>query len=180
MMIWVKAAHIIALSIWAGGLIALPALLRRDSEMAGPAMAARLHHFTRFAYDALVSPAAVIAIATGTALIFSYVVIDDWLFLKMMAVAGMGAVHMMIGRALDQSEGESFKPSHFKRVALFTGAIVFVSLTLYFVLARPQIDPALFPDWLLRGQEGELPFISEAALSSSSSSSSSSGKATPT
>jgi protoporphyrinogen IX oxidase len=177
MMVFIKALHIAAFAVWAGGLIALPAMLRRDSELPDRATVVRLHHFSRFTYDALVSPAAVIAIATGTALIFSYVTIGDWLFLKMMAVAGMGAVHMMIGRVLDQLEAPDARPTRWKRFALTAGAVVFVGLTFWFVLARPVIDPAWFPDWMLRGQEGELPLVSEAPGASSSSSS---GIAMPT
>lgn len=173
-----KAAHIAALAVWAGGLIALPPLLRRNQEMADRATIVRLHHFTRFAYDALISPASLIAIGTGTALIFSGVALDDWLFLKLLAVAGMGGTHMLIGRVLDQLEAPEAEPTGFRRVALLVAAITFVSATLWMVLDRPALDRGLFPRWMLETQGEALPLVEEAALTGSSSSSG--GAAMPT
>ena len=175
MLIALKVSHIMAIAVWAGGLIALPALLRRDGEMASRAAAVRLHHFSRFAYDALVSPAAVIAIGTGTALIF-FVVADDWLYLKLVAVAAMVGVHMLVGRVLDQLESPDARPTAWKRVALVTGACVSVAAVLVRILGRPSIPEGWMPGWLLEGQDGELPFISEGPSAGSSSS----GRETPT
>ncbi|MGY6660899.1 MAG: CopD family protein [Glycocaulis sp.] len=175
MLIALKTVHIITVAIWAGGLIALPALLRRDDEMASRAAVVRLHHFSRFAYDALVSPAAVLAIATGTALIF-FVVADDWLFLKLVAVAGMVGVHMLIGRVLDQLESPDARPTSWKRAALLTGAVVTILAVLALVLGRPSIPEGWMPGWLLEGQGEELPLVSEGPSAGSSSS----GRETPT
>ena len=178
MIVALKAAHIAALAVWAGGLIALPPLLRRNQEMADRAAVVRLHHFTRFAYDALISPAALIAIGTGTALIFSGVALGDWLFLKLLAVVGMGGTHMLIGRVLDQLEAPGAEPTGFRRAALLIAAIAFVTATLWMVLDRPVIDRELFPQWMLEGQGEALPVVEEAAFTGSSSSSG--GAAMPT
>ncbi|AZU05104.1 hypothetical protein X907_2593 [Glycocaulis alkaliphilus] len=175
MLIALKSVHIIAIAIWAGGLVALPALLRRDDEMASRAAVVRLHHFSRFAYDALVSPAAVLAIATGTGLIF-FVVADDWLFLKLVAVAGMVGVHMLIGRVLDQLESPDARPTRWKRAALVAGAVVTILAVLTLVLGRPSIPESWMPGWLLEGQGEELPLVSEGPSAGSSSS----GRETPT
>lgn len=175
MLITLKSLHIVAIAVWAGGLIALPALLRRDDEMSSRAAIVRLHHFSRFAYDALVSPAAIIAIATGTGLIF-FVVADDWLFLKLLAVAGMMGVHMLIGRVLDQLESPDARPTSWKRAALLTGAIVTILAVLALVLGRPSIPESWMPGWLLEGQGAELPLVSDGGSAGSSSS----GRETPT
>lgn len=170
-----KTVHIAAIAVWAGGLIALPALLRRDDEMSSRAAVVRLHHFSRFAHDALVSPAAVLAIASGTALIF-FVAADDWLFLKLVAVAGMMGVHMLIARVLDQLEEPAVTPASWNRTVLVVAAIIFIVAVLALVLGRPVIPPEWMPGWLLEGQEAELPLISDG----SSAGSSSSGRETPT
>lgn len=170
-----KTVHIAAIAVWAGGLIALPALLRRDDEMSGRAAAVRLHHFSRFAHDALVSPAAVLAIASGTALIF-FVAADHWLFLKLVAVAGMMGVHMLIARVLDQLEEPVVRPAPWNRAALAVAASVFILAVLALVLGRPVIPADWIPGWLLEGQDGELPLISDG----SSPGSGSSGRETPT
>lgn len=175
-----KTAHIVALTLWAGGLIALPPLLRRKQELANRAVEVRLHHFTRFAYDAIVSPAALVAIGTGTALIFSGVMLGDWLFLKLVAVAGMGGTHMMIGRVLDQLEAPEAKPTEVRRISLLVAAIIFVTLTLWLVLDRPVVDRDMFPQWMLDGQDKDLPFIGEAGGSGSAAAPSSGAMAVPT
>ncbi|HCY54122.1 MAG TPA: hypothetical protein DF715_00830 [Oceanicaulis sp.] len=178
MLVALKTIHIMAIAVWAGGLVALPALLRRDEEMPSRAAVVRLHHFSRFAYDALVSPAAVLAIATGTGLIF-FVVADDWLYLKLIAVAGMVGVHMLIGRVLDQLESPDARPTSWKRAALLAGAVITILAVLVLVLGRPDIPESWMPGWLLEGQDGELPFISDG-FSAGSLSSSVPGRETPT
>lgn len=175
MLIALKTLHIAALAVWAGGLIALPALLRRDAELPTRARAVRLHHFSRFAHDALISPAAVLTIASGTALIF-YVEADDWLFLKLAAVAAMGGTHMLIARALDALETPGPGPAAWMRALLLLAACASVIAVLVMVLARPSIPEGWMPQWLIEGQEADLPFISDTDASSFLSS----GTATPT
>lgn len=177
MLIALKSLHIVAIAVWAGGLIALPALLRRDSELPSRAVVVRLHHFSRFAYDALISPAAVLAIATGTALIF-FVPAQDWLFLKLAAVAAMAGIHMLVGRVLDQLESPDARPTVWRRTALLAGACLTTITVLVMVLARPAIPDGWMPDWLRHDQDGELPFMSDGP--SAGSSSSSTGRETPT
>ncbi|KPP82384.1 MAG: protein of unknown function UPF0093 [Oceanicaulis sp. HLUCCA04] len=177
MLITLKLLHIMAITVWAGGLIALPALLRRDEELSSRPVVVRLHHFSRFAYDALVSPAAVLAIGTGTALIF-FVTADDWLFLKLAAVAAMAGIHMLVGRVLDQLEAPDARPTRWRRAALLAGAVLAVGAVLMMVLGRPSIPEGWMPGWLLEGQDAELPLISDGSIAGSSSSSS--GRAMPT
>ncbi|MGP1276278.1 MAG: CopD family protein [Caulobacterales bacterium] len=177
MLIALKSIHILAITLWAGGLIALPVLLRRDNEMPSRAAVVRLHHFSRFAHDALVSPAAVIAIASGISLIF-FVPAQDWLFLKLAAVSAMAGIHMLVARVLDQLEAPGARPTPLVRAGLLTGACVTSGAVLLLVLGRPDLPDGWMPGWLLQGQEGELPFISEDG--SGGSSSSSTGREMPT
>lgn len=164
MILALKALHIAAIAVWAGGLIALPPLLRRDVELPDHAASVRLHHFSRLAYDGLVSPAAILAVATGIGLIFSGIELGAWLFLKLFAVAGMGGTHMMIGRVLDRLEAPETKPTGRWRVALQAAAAVFAGIVLWMVLARPVFDTGLFPGWLREGQDGALPLIDSASV----------------
>ncbi|MCH8488715.1 MAG: CopD family protein [Oceanicaulis sp.] len=169
-----KIVHIAAIAVWAGGLVALPALLLRNDEMSGRAAVVSLHHFSRFAHDALISPAAVLAIASGTALIF-FVAADHWLFLKLVAVAGMVGVHMLIAGALDQLEESVVRLAPWNRTVLTIAASLFILAVLALVLGRPVIPTDWMPEWLLEGQDGELPLISDG----SSAGSGSSGRDTP-
>lgn len=170
-----KTVHIAAIAVWAGGLVALPALLRSNHEISGRAAVVRLHHFSRFAHDALISPAAVLAIGSGTALIF-FVAADHWLFLKLLAVAGMVGVHMLIASVLDQLEEPVVRPATWNRTALAIAASLFILAVLALVLGRPAIPEDWMPGWLLEGQDGDLPLISDG----SSAGSGSSGSESPT
>lgn len=173
--IWLKLLHIASLAVWAGGLVALPSL-KIDGPDLSHAEWVRRHRFSRFCYDALVSPAAVLAVGSGTALIFVSWVPEPWMFAKLVAVAAMVVVHMLIGRTLDRSdETGHLKATPILRAALLAGGIAAISAVLWLVLEKPQIDTSWMPDWLLRdrGQDG-LPFVSGA------SSSSSDGTLTPT
>jgi uncharacterized membrane protein len=65
-----KFVHLAAIAVWSGGLLVLPFLFwQRATVAAGPDLD-RLHRLTRFVYVGMTSPAAVVAIGSGTALIF--------------------------------------------------------------------------------------------------------------
>jgi len=151
--VWLKALHIAALALWGGGLLALPGLVARESRSpagdGGQIDAVWQHRVSRFAYDVIVSPAALVAIGSGTALIFVTRPLEGWLFLKLAAVGGLVIVHMAVGRCVDQLEGQGFHPTRRLATALSIAAILFISLVLWLVLQKPVIPEGLFPGWLL-------------------------------
>lgn len=158
--VWLKILHIGALSIWCGGLLALPGLLAReyrapdgDAEGLGHLWQ---HRMSRFAYDVIVSPAAVIAIASGTALLFVTRPLEGWMFLKLAAVAGLVVTHMAVGRVIDRIEAPDLRPTRRLATMLVAAAATFIVLILWLVLQKPPVGDGLFPDWLLRGRDGAL------------------------
>jgi hypothetical protein len=66
---WLKVAHIAAIAIWSATLLGLPSLLLAKSHRLSMSETRRLQHILRFGYVHLASPAAVVAIASGIALI---------------------------------------------------------------------------------------------------------------
>ena len=171
--VWLKAIHVITIAVWAGGLIWLPGLLLHGRGRPR-AEIVHLHRFGRYAYDVLVSPVAVIAVASGTALIFSVGIAEGWLYLKLAAVAGMVGIHMYIGNSLDWEERRTNAPGRKTRFAMAASSAVLASLVLWLVLQKPEIDPGIFPWWLLRGlHEDEAAALASSALSALSRSSSS-------
>jgi len=68
--VFLKFAHLAAIAIWSGGLLVLPFLFWQRGTVADGPDLDRLHRITRFVYVGMTSPAAVIAIGSGTALIF--------------------------------------------------------------------------------------------------------------
>lgn len=163
--VWLKALHIAALAIWGSGLLALPGLTAREYRLAAAARDETLerlwtHRMSRFAYDVIVSPAAVVAIASGTALIFVTRPLEGWLFLKLAAVGGLVVTHMAVGRLIDQSEAPQFRATRPVTLTLLAATIVFVCLVLWLVLQKPAIPEALFPGWLLdHPEEPPLPLL---------------------
>jgi len=149
--VWLKALHIATLAIWGGGLLALPGLSLRELRVAegGQFSGIWTHRMSRFVYDVIVSPAAVVAIASGTALIFVTRPLEGWLFLKLAAVGGLVATHMLVGRLIDQTEAPQFEATRLVTTGLSLATIVFILLILWLVLQKPAIPEAVFPGWLL-------------------------------
>jgi uncharacterized membrane protein len=147
--VWLKAIHVIAIAVWAGGLIWLPGMLVRGRGRSRAELV-HIHRFGRFGFDVLVTPAAVIAVASGTALIFSAGVAEGWLYVKLAAIAGMVVLHLMIGSYLDWEVRRARAPGRAMRLAMAAASAALAALVLWLVLAKPPIDDSLFPWWLLQ------------------------------
>lgn len=106
----VKTLHIAALVVWCASLLTLPLLLglHRHILSAGSRAAmqdqyTRFRRLTHMTYTGIATPAAVIAIAAGTVLIFVAQVWSEWLLLKLALVAGMALGHAWLGHLIVQS-----------------------------------------------------------------------------
>jgi uncharacterized membrane protein len=141
---FLKFLHLATISVWSGGLIILPFLFwqRRDIEI-GPELD-RLHRLTRFVYVGMTSPAAFLAIGSGTVLIFLQTTFLEWFSLKMLLVAIMVMLHVAAGLVL----AHLFEPSgHFGRfsfVGLTIAYLVLITAVIWVVLAKPHIDSNQF------------------------------------
>ena len=62
----------------------------------------RLHRIARLVYVELTSPAAFIAIASGTALIFLQATFEEWFTIKMVLVGLMAMLHVVAGLVMHQ------------------------------------------------------------------------------
>lgn len=148
--VWLKAIHVIAIAVWAGGLVWLPGMLVYGAGRPR-ADIVHLHRFGRFGYDLVVSPAALIAIASGTALIFSAGVAEAWFYLKLAVIAGMVGIHMVIGTFLDWEVRKAKAPGRKARFAMVAASAALASAVLWLVLRKPDIGVDFFPWWLLNG-----------------------------
>ena len=96
-----KLIHISSIVIWSAGLLYLPGLFARHPGVADQDQAfKRLRHQTRLVYVGLMSPAAVIAISSGTVLVFLAPALGGWMVLKLIAVAAMMLLHTYLGRLM--------------------------------------------------------------------------------
>ncbi len=139
-----KFIHLAAISIWSAGLIALPFLFRQRLLANCRMDLDRLHRMTRFIYIGLTSPAAVIAIGSGTALIFFQATFQEWFSIKMALVAVMVMLHVAAGVLLPRVflPGGSFGSSSY---ATLSGAyVVVITAIICVALAKPHIDANQF------------------------------------
>jgi putative membrane protein len=142
--ILLKFVHLAAIAIWSAGLIILPFLFwqRRALNLGGELD--RLHRLTRFVYVGMASPAAFVAIASGTALIFLQATFQEWFSIKMLLVGGMAMLHVVAGLILMQlflAEGRFSRGAY---VALSTAYLVLITAIVYVALAKPHIDSNQF------------------------------------
>ena len=93
---WLLLLHITALLCWCGSLLYLPALIagRARRELLEPY---NRFEITRKVFTLFVTPAALIAIASGTAVFISQQIVAAWLILKLTLVVGLVLCHVATG-----------------------------------------------------------------------------------
>lgn len=153
-----KAIHIVGLTIWCGGLLALPLMLSRH-DPAIPVedyrMIRRASHLT---YTMCVTPAAVIAVIAGTWLIFLREMFTPWLYAKLAVVALLVLAHGWIGHVvvrIGEKPTEHTPPSPVLPIA---AVIIPTVAILVLALAKPPLAGINFPQWLIEPRGGQLLF----------------------
>ncbi|WP_419898225.1 CopD family protein [Roseomonas sp. USHLN139] len=152
-----KFLHIAALSLWCAGLVGLPLLLARHGPEDAQAEFTRRRLLTHNAYVRLVTPAAVVAVAAGTALVFLRGVFVPWMFAKLAAVGLLVLIHAWLGHVTLQAgeqRGEYDAPSGGPLVA---AALLCMTAILFLVLAKPLLAEWPGPAWLLQPRGQPLP-----------------------
>jgi protoporphyrinogen IX oxidase len=139
-----KFIHLGAIAIWSGGLIVLPFLFWERRTLTAGTELDRLHRITRLVYVELTSPAAFVAIASGTALIFLQATFVEWFSLKMVLVGIMAMLHVVAGLVLHQLFLPDGRFSRLSAIALSTAYVVVIIGIIWIVLAKPHLDSNLF------------------------------------
>ena len=150
MMTLLKFIHLATIAIWSAGLIVLPFLfLQRRLLTAGPDLD-RLHRITRFVFVAMTSPAAVVAIGSGTALIFAQGTFKEWFTLKMVLVGAMVMLHVVAGLVAMRVFEPKGRFGSRSSTLLTSAYLVLIVGIIWVVLAKPDIDSSQFADALFR------------------------------
>lgn len=152
----VKGLHIAALILWCAGLVALPLMLGKHRVGEDQADYSRLRLLTHDSYAFIVTPAAVIAIAAGTLLIYLRGMFVPWMFAKLVAVGLLVALHALVGHTvvlMSERRGEYAPPTPLPLIAASIGTMVVVLLL---VLAKPVV-PDVLPAWLKTPHYRQLP-----------------------
>lgn len=142
-MLWVKTLHIAAIVVWAAGLICLPGLYVRRARVPAGESLHRLEAMARFLYIVAVSPAAFVAVGSGTALIFMRQTFEPWFTMKLAFVGVLVTVHILTGLVMMRlfQEGNVYPVWRFVAVTLAT--LLVVAAILAIVLAKPDLPNAL-------------------------------------
>lgn len=157
---WLKFIHLAAIAVWSGGLIVLPFLFwQRRGMQPGPELD-RLHRFTRFIYVGTTSPAAFIAIGSGTVLIFLQTTFLEWFSLKLVLVGFLVMLHVVAGLVLAQVFEPGGRFGRLSFIGLTVSYLVLITAIIWVVLAKPhiasnQFATALFAPGGLRQALGE-------------------------
>lgn len=134
---WIKLLHIAAIAVWSAGLFYLPALFAEHTRVEGNESYRRLRHRTRLIYVVFTSPAAVIAVVTGTLMIPLVATLGIWLVYKLVAVGLMVLVHVYFGRLMGLLYDNPRLRRPAQHLLLLVPVLVTVSLVLVAVTAKP-------------------------------------------
>lgn len=135
-----KFVHLATIAVWSGGLIVLPLLFWQRRHVANLDQLEQLHRITRFVYVVMTSPAAFVAIGTGTALIFLQTTFHEWFSLKMVFVGAMAMLHVLAGLTAVSVFGPHGRFGTGACVALTGVYLLVIVAILWIVLAKPGID----------------------------------------
>ncbi|MGO2008018.1 CopD family protein [Vreelandella alkaliphila] len=135
---WLKLLHIAALVIWCGALLYLPALLLHALQLRKDAgFAQGTPPMPRFFYNSIATPAALVAIASGTLLFLLHGLLGGWLILKLGAVVLMVAAHGCFGWLILRLEMGIFKGVKVASLCALILALTGILGVLGFVLSKP-------------------------------------------
>jgi putative membrane protein len=135
--IWLKVLHVGGLVVWAGLLFYMPALFAAHIRPMDTPEFHRLRTISRLTYVGIASPAAVVTIISGTALVVVTRVEDAWLVLKLGIVFLLLIYHIYCGTVLSRL---AVRPTPRKRGTLL-GLMIVPGLLLPVVLVLALDKP---------------------------------------
>lgn len=135
----IKFIHVGAIALWSGGLLALPFLYRQRAGLVDEPLH-NLHAFTRALYVSWVSPAAFVAIGSGTMLIFIEATYELWFSVKLVIVSVLAGIHIFSGlQILRVFEPKGHYPGWRFTLVLPATLLTVVSI-LFVVLGKPNLS----------------------------------------
>lgn len=134
---WLKAIHITAMLVWSATLIYLPSLLAAHPTTTGKTAFYRLRAAIRIVYIGIASPAAILAIVSGSALIVVASAHGGWLALKLTAVALMAVFHVFCGALVAAFRDYPVRRSPALLHCLVIAPVILIPLVFYLVLGKP-------------------------------------------
>nr|WP_100547883.1 MULTISPECIES: CopD family protein [unclassified Pseudomonas] len=132
-----KLLHFMALIGWCGALLYLPAMIAAGTRSSDEMFYRDHAHLTRTVFNLIATPAALLAIGSGTALFLRESIFDPWLIVKLTTVAGMVLCHALCGVLILRIE-RAAEPA-LRRDCLLIAVLLsaLIGATLWLVLAKP-------------------------------------------
>ena len=132
-----KLLHLMALICWCGVLLYLPAMIAAGTRSSDELFYRDHANLTRTVFNLIATPAALLAIGSGTALFLRESIFDPWLIIKLTTVAGMVLCHALCGVLILRIEraAEPALRRDCLLIALLLSALI--GATLLLVLAKP-------------------------------------------
>lgn len=132
-----KLLHFVSLLCWCGTLLYLPALIAAGTRRTEPLFYRDHAHLTRMVFNLIATPAALIAIGSGTALFLRDGIMEGWLIVKLSTVAGMVLCHALCGVLVLRIERSPELGISIRCHILGLVIATFITATLWLVLAKP-------------------------------------------
>jgi len=139
--LWIKALHVISIIAWMAGLLYLPRLFVYHTKAApGSEVSETFKVMERRLLRAIMDPAMTAAYIFGITMIAldpSMFKQGGWLHAKLLFVAGMTAVHIMMGRWQRAfAEDRNTKPQRFFRIANEVPTLLMIGIVIV-VIVKP-------------------------------------------
>lgn len=132
-----KLLHFATLICWCGTLLYLPALIAAGTRRSDALFYRDHAHLTRMVFTLVATPAALLAIGSGTALLLQDERFGYWLILKLSTVAGMVVCHALCGVLLLKIERQPSVGVTVQCSLLGAMLVALIGGTLWLVLAKP-------------------------------------------
>jgi protoporphyrinogen IX oxidase len=132
---WLKLLHLTAVTLWCGALLYLPLALaasRNDERLAE-------QRVLRLLFTSVATPAALVAIASGTLIFLWQGPLAPWLVTKLAVVSLMVLLHASLGMLVLRSEAGNAPRRCYTCGAVFGGSVLALSATAWLVLAKPVV-----------------------------------------
>jgi len=132
-----KLLHFAALLCWCGALLYLPALIAAGTRRSDSLFYRDHAHLTRMVLTLVATPAALLAIGSGTALFLRDAIFEGWLIVKLTTVAGMVLCHAWCGVLILRVERAPEQSIDLRCGLIGVAAMLLIAATLWLVLAKP-------------------------------------------
>ncbi|MEF8701384.1 MAG: CopD family protein [Candidatus Accumulibacter sp. UW20] len=133
-----KLLHFAALLLWCGTLLYLPALIAQATQAGRPVFHRDAGQLMRWVFTGIASPAALLAIASGTLLFVGVTSLAPWLILKLSAVTLLVIGHALCGVLILKSAAQPPQRIRFWCTALASAITLLIGAALWLVLAKPS------------------------------------------